>query len=217
MRPITLACSAIAAFLLVSAPAWPQQEQKASQSEKQTAAQNQTASGTQAPAPAAAQDPLAEAARKAREAQKNAPKATKVFDNDNIPTAGDISSVGEAAAPSEAAAPGASAQGQSTPGTGASGNDEQTWRRKFADLRHRLQQDQAELDIMQRELGVLSVQFYADPTKQMQQQLSREDINKKTAAIEAKKKAVAADQQAISDAEGALRKAGGDPGWANPQ
>jgi hypothetical protein len=215
MRPITLASSAIAAFLLVSAPAWPQQEQKPAQNEKQTAAQNQPASGTQAPA--APEDALAEAARKAREAEKKAPKATKVFDNDNIPTVGEISTVGEAAAPSKAAAPGGSAQGQSTPGTGASGNDEQTWRKKFADLRHKLQQDQAELDIMQRELGVLNVQYYSDPNKEMQQQLSREDIDKKTAAIEAKKKDVDADQQAISDAEDALRKAGGDPGWANPQ
>jgi hypothetical protein len=70
---------------------------------------------------------------------------------------------------------------------------------------------------MQRELGVLNMQYYSDPNKAMQQQLSRDDINKKSAAIDAKKKQVADDQQAISDAEDALRKAGGDPGWANPQ
>ena len=67
---------------------------------------------------------------------------------------------------------------------------------------------------MQRELGVLNMQYYSDPNKAMQQQLSRDDINKKTSDIDAKKKDVEADQQAIDDAEDDLRKAGGDPGWA---
>ena len=50
--------------------------------------------------------------------------------------------------------------------------------------------------------------------KGMQQGLTRSDINEKTAKIEAKKKQIAADQQAISDAEDELRKSGGDSGWA---
>ena len=48
----------------------------------------------------------------------------------------------------------------------------------------------------------------------MQQQLTRSDINEKTAEIDAKQKEIEADQQAIDDAEDDLRKAGGDPGWA---
>jgi hypothetical protein len=48
----------------------------------------------------------------------------------------------------------------------------------------------------------------------MQQDLTREDINKKTSDIEAKKQQIEADKQAIADAEDDLRKAGGDPGWA---
>ena len=67
---------------------------------------------------------------------------------------------------------------------------------------------------MQRELGVLDLQNYSDPMKGMQQGLTRSDINEKTAKIEAKKKQIAADQQAISDAEDQLRKSGGDSGWA---
>ncbi len=70
------------------------------------------------------------------------------------------------------------------------------------------------LDLSQRELGTLSTQFYSDPNKQMQQQLTRSDINKKTAEIDKAKAQVDADQQAISDAEDDLRKSGGDPGWA---
>jgi hypothetical protein len=57
------------------------------------------------------------------------------------------------------------------------------------------------------------VQYYNDPVKAMQQQLSRDDINKKTADIDAKKKQIEADQQAIEDAQDELRKSGGDPGW----
>ena len=218
MRPSTLIPCLLAAFLFAAGPVWPGQEQpKQSQSEQTGAAKNQAGNAkNEAQAPVAPQDALAEAARKARAAQQNAPTPDMVFTNDNIPTPGGISSVGPvpqgASSPSGSAANEAKVSPKSAPA-----NDEQTWRARFSGLRHKLDQDQAELDIMQRELGVLNVQFYSDPTKQMQQQLSREDINKKTAAIEEKKKQVAADQQAISDAEEALRRAGGDPGWANPQ
>ncbi len=41
---------------------------------------------------------------------------------------------------------------------------------------------------MQRELGVLDVQYYNGPVKGMQQGYSRSDINEKTDKIEAKKK-----------------------------
>ncbi len=95
-----------------------------------------------------------------------------------------------------------------------SGNDEKAWRERFAKLRNKLDQDQADLDIMQRELGVLDVQYYNDPMKGMQQGYTRSDINEKTAKIDAKKKQIEADQQAISDAEDELRRSGGDPGWA---
>ena len=67
---------------------------------------------------------------------------------------------------------------------------------------------------MQRELGVLNLQYYNDPVKAMQQDLTRSDINEKTAKIAAKEKEIEADRQAISDAEDDLRQAGGDPGWA---
>jgi hypothetical protein len=67
---------------------------------------------------------------------------------------------------------------------------------------------------MQRELGVLDVQNYSDPVKAMQQEMTRSDINQKTADIDAKSKQIDADKQAIADAEDDLRKAGGDPGWS---
>ena len=88
------------------------------------------------------------------------------------------------------------------------------WRDKFAKLNHQLDQDQATLDVLQRELGVLSNQYYGgDPVKAMQQGMSQSEITDKNAKIDAKKKDVEADKQAIADAEADLRKAGGDPGW----
>ena len=174
--------------------------------------QNTTSSaGTETPQASSSQGSLADAARKARE-QKKGEKPAKVFTNDNIPTSGGISVASAQGAPKE----GDAAVAETSPSASGnpSGKDEKGWRDKFAKLRQKLQRDQENLDVMQRELGVLSMQYYPDPNKAMQQQLSRDDINKKTADIDNKKKDIANDEQAISDAEDDLRKAGGDPGWA---
>ena len=157
------------------------------------------------------QESLAEAARKAQEEKKALPKAAKVFTNDNLPPEGVAPKPEVTAAP---AGPQAPKPSEGAAAAGLSGTDEKGWRERFADLRHKLEQDQADLQVMQRELGVLNEQYYGDPNKAMHQQYSREDINKKTADIEARKKQVAEDQQAIDDAETDLRHAGGDPSWA---
>lgn len=216
MRPSIAIPAVLAAFLCLSVPARPQQtQQKPAQTDQQTSpAQNKAANAASQQTATPPVDSLAEAAKKARAAEKNAPKTARVFTNDNIPTAGGVSEVGSETSGDSGA--GANDQAKGSAKTGAT-NDEATWRGRFAKLRHKLEQDQAELDIMQRELGVLNMQYYSDPNKAMQQQLSRDDIDKKSAAIDAKKKQVAEDQQAISDAEDDLRKAGGDPGWASPQ
>jgi hypothetical protein len=176
----------------------------------QTSAQGDLPAATSG-APVAPQDPLAEAARKARNKQNKESKTPKVFTNDNIPTTGGISTVGSASASGDATAV---ASDPATEKGGDRSKEEKMWRDKFAHLRAKLDQDKSDADVMQRELGVLNVQYYNDPVKAMQQGLTREDINKKTADIDAKKQAAVADQQAIDDAEDDLRKAGGDPGWA---
>jgi hypothetical protein len=167
--------------------------------------------GTQTPQTAPTQTSLADLARKARD-EKKAAKPVKVFTNDNIPTSGGLSLAGStsATASGDTAATAASTDASASPRD----KEEKAWRDKFAKLRQKLETDKQDLDVMQRELGTLSLQYYPDPNKAMQQQLSRDDINKKTAEIEAKKKGIADDQQAIDDAEDDLRKAGGDPGWA---
>ena len=195
MRRI-LGLAAVAGIVVFPAGAWCQQANRQS-------GQEQTQASSTQPAPQ--KDSLAAAARKAREQKKESPKAARVFTNDNIPTAGGISSVGSSS-PASA--------GNSTATGPASSDNEKGWRDRFARLNQKLDQDKQELEVMQRELGVLNVQYYNDPVKAMQQQYSRSDINEKTAKIDAKKKEIEADQQAISDAEDELRRAGGDPGWA---
>jgi len=205
MRRILWLCAAVLVFAasgVIRAQAQPQD---------QTSSQ---ASQTAAPAAAPQQDPLVEAARKARAEKKDAPKATKVFTNDDLPTQGAVSTVG--AAPADTSADTSTDTSTAAP---AAGNDEKAWKDKFASLRHKLEQDQADLDVLQREAGVGMVQFYGgNPQKAAQDQESQQPMgaayDKKVSDIDAKKKDVEADQQAISDAEDELRKAGGDPGWA---
>jgi len=233
-----LLCAAVAAFLLLSGHAFAFQNAQGQPSQNQAQQQQSAAPSTSAPASAAAPaaqapssqstvvsipvqttDPLVAAARKAREQKKDqaGAKPARVFNNDNIPTQGGVSAVGEnAAAPDAAAGDAAAAGNGSAPassGTSAAAG-EKAWRERFARLRKKMEQDQTDLDLLQRELGVLDVQYYNDPVKGMQQGYSRSDINEKTDKIEAKKKVIEADQQAISDAEEELHRAGGDPGWA---
>jgi hypothetical protein len=212
-----LLSAAVAAFLLLSGDAFARQNAQGqpSQNQAQQSQQSQQAppsSASQASAPAAApapssqstvvsppphEDSLVAAARKAREQKKDqaGAKPPRVFNNDNIPTAGGVSAVGQN--PPEVDGTDAAAGAAPAPAAGTSaGSDEKTWRKRFADLRKKLEQ------------------YYNDPVKSMQQGYSRSDINEKTDKIEGKKKDIDADEQAIANAEDELQKAGGDPGWA---
>ena len=189
-----------------------QQTQQSGQSQASAPSKTQTSETQRAAKP----DPLVEAARKNREAQKNAPKASAVFTNDNIPaTPGAVSVVGSTTTETSGKS---STSSDKTAGAGQSGasakNDEATWRKKFADARQKLAQDQTELSVLQRESDQLQLQYYPDPTKALMQSVDRSDIIKKQKTIDDKKKEIDADQQAISALESELRKAGGDPGWA---
>lgn len=178
--------------------------------DKQAAQQSKSAAQAAPQTTPAKTESLADAARKARPAEKNAPKATTVFTNDNIPTSSSgVSVVGNSAAASSDQSASAPAQASDE-----KDNDEAAWRQKFADARHKIDQDKQELSVMQRELGELNVQFYTSPMQAMSQSYSRSDINEKQNAIEAKQKQLAADQQALSNLQDELRKAGGDSAWA---
>jgi hypothetical protein len=203
---------AAAVFLLAPANDFACQHDQSQPTSQEGSAQksdSQAKPSAQTSQPSPAQpDPLVAAARRAREEKKEPAKPGRVFTNDNLPTTGGISAVGQTTAAGSGDKAGASVSDNSIEA------QEKTWRERFAKLRHKVEQDQQELDVMQRELGVLDVQYYSNPVKAMQQDLTRSDINKKTSDIDAKKAQVAADKQAILDAEDDLRKAGGDPGWA---
>ncbi len=152
---------------------------------------------------------IADAARKAREAKKAEPKSGKVFTNENLPGTGDVNVVGSETEAANPGAPPSSSSKQSL------AQQEQYWRDRFAKARGKLDRDQAELDVLQREMDRLQLQFYPnDPQKQLIQSVTRSDINNQQAKIEKKKADIAADKQALSDLDDALRHAGGDPGWA---
>ncbi len=202
-----LCLAAIAAFSAFAPSGYCQQQDAAKQASPDSAA-SQTAAQAPPQAASAPQESLADAARRAREQKKDTPKQAKVITNDNIPKEGGISAVGEEPPAAE------NAENAPAEADKAAKSDEKKWRDRFEKLRHKLEQDQTDLDVMQRELGVLNLQYYNDPVKAMQQELTRSDINEKTAKIAAKQKEIEADKQAISDAEDDLRQAGGDPGWA---
>jgi len=236
MRRTLWISAALAAVMLPAAGLSAQEQQNQSQqSQSQTQSQSQSQSQPQsateknrqqpsttqsqasqgAKAASTQQDSLADAARKAREQKKDSAKPAKVFTNDDLPGAGGISTVGDEKQPPGAGVDAADATAQ---GPGAA-NDEKTWRARFAKLRHKLDQDQDELDVLQREVGVAQVQYYGgDPNKAVGDQSGQQpfgtEYTKKVAEIDAKKKQIEADKQAIADAEDELRRAGGDPGWA---
>jgi hypothetical protein len=174
-------------------------------------------------------DPVADAARKAREQKKkDTVKPKRVITDDDVnhlvsgaaPTAGDA---GAAATTEEGAAKNPDAQGKGAQGKDAAGktteseeSPETKWRKQFREAYANLDRAQRELDVLQREDNKAQVQYYSDPQKALAEQYTRKDINDKDAKIAAKRKEIDQIKQQISDMEDALRKSGGDPGWANP-
>ena len=166
-------------------------------------------------------DPVADAARKAREQKKKeAPKPKKVYTDDDlnhaIPETTSTSTDKPADGSKDAASKNGTDQTNAAAGPETDKDREGKWRKRFKDAYGKLAQAEKELDILQREDNKAQVQYYSDPQKAMQEQYSRKDINEKNSKIDAKKKEIAQLKQQISDMEDALRKDGGDPGWAAP-
>jgi chromosome segregation ATPase len=169
-------------------------------------------------------DPVADAARKAREEKekKSAQKPKKVYTDDDVkPATPEKPAVQNASAATPATGGAESAPATTTAGAQkAEGeekedpNSEKAWRKRFSAQHQKIANAERELDILQRELQKSQVQYYADPTKAMNEQNNRAEVNEKTAKIEAKKKELAQLRQQLDDMESELRKAGGDPGWA---
>src|SRR5713226_2259764 len=92
--------------------------------------------------------------------------------------------------------------------------NEAYWRKQFAAIDYKITTAQTELDILQRELNLGSVQYYPNPNTAMKESLTRKDINEHRKAIEEKKKEIAELKKQRDDLEDSLRHAGEPPGWA---
>jgi hypothetical protein len=95
--------------------------------------------------------------------------------------------------------------------------DEKTevyWRKQFVAIDYKITTLQTELDILQRELNLGSVQYYPNPSTAMKESITRKEINEHRKAIEDKKKEIVELKKQRDDLEDALRHAGGPAGWA---
>jgi len=161
-------------------------------------------------------DAVADAARKARETKKDAPKPKKVYTDDDLkksppaPDAAPTSAAGNASGTPD----GKTAQNEGDATKTEDPNGETAWRKRFKDHRAKIAKAEKELDILGRELEKAQVEYYPDPQKAMTQQNSRAEINAISAKLDAKKKELDQLKQALDDLEDQLRKSGGDPGWA---
>jgi hypothetical protein len=176
------------------------------------AAQDMEASSPQEPS-------VADAARRAREQKKTEPAAKQVWTNDNIPQAPrEVPAEAKAAAEGGAAEEGA-AGAKATDEVKKSAELEAQWRQKFADARKKLDDDQKDLELMERELGLKRQQYYSDPNTAMRDQYQRDSgsggaVNDLVKKIDDQKKKIDADKQAIDNLEEQLRKAGLPSGWS---
>jgi chromosome segregation ATPase len=181
-----------------------------------------TAGQPQGSSPQQTGDPVADAARKAREAKKEAPKPKKVYTDDDVKASAPQPATASATAPVDAGEKTAAKTGQAAEDTAKPADDAQkedpngeaAWRKRFQAQRDKIAKAEKELDILGRELEKAQVEYYPDPQKAMTQQNSRAQVNEISAKIDAKKKELEQLRQGLGDLEDQLRKSGGDPGWA---
>lgn len=160
---------------------------------------------------------LLEAARKAREAKKTAPRAKYVFTNDNIPKSGGLSEVSSTVpAPPPAKAAAGKAAEEETKSEEDRRKEEADWRKKFSETRAKLASAEKELDVLQRETNLNRLQYYSDPNVTLREEYTRSNINKGKAAIDAKKIEIEQLKKALETLEDDLRRAGLPPAWARP-
>ena len=175
---------------------------------------------------------LGEAARRAQEQKKEAPRAKRVYGNEDLATAGTISVVGSAQASgsttpsgSVAGTVGAVATGTTTgvttgaatkPGDKAkdSAANEAAWRKKFSELRDKIALKAKEIDVTQRELNLKQQQYYSDPNVALREQYSRSDINDSKTKIDDMRRELVEMQAQLTDLDDQLRRAGLPSSWS---
>lgn len=165
---------------------------------------------------------LAELARQQRARKAQQGKAVKVFTNDQLSRPSSSSSrtatrAAEAQKPEDEEQ--VDAAGTTEAGTAESAREERArlekeYREKFAQLREELSYEERKLDVMQRELNLMQIQYYSDPNVAMREQHERGEINQRMQDLEAQKAAVEQKKAAITAMEEELRREGLPVGWS---
>lgn len=159
-------------------------------------------------------DPVADAARKARESKKDAPKPKKVYTDDDFKSAAPEPAAASGDKSGKAAAAKAGDKAKTEDAPEEDPNGESAWRKRFQAQRNKIAKTEREIDVLTREFEKAQIEYYPDPQKALTQQNTRADINEKQAKIDAKKAELAQLKQGLDDLADQLRKSGGDPGWA---
>jgi hypothetical protein len=156
---------------------------------------------------------VAEAARKAKEQQKNAPKATTVWTNDSIGNVqGTINVVGKPSAPQAAptlagAQPGATGVSTAVVAPEVSEADRAKLQGELDDAKKALAGVKTDLDIAQRKYDLDSAQYYGTPNYAANQQ-GQVTLNNEKTDIASKKQSVDAAQKKVDDLEKQLKALG---------
>lgn len=140
-------------------------------------------------------------------------KSAKVFTNDDMPAAkpGDLVELSTTQPEGGEKAKGESRQGGTR--TSSDAHDEKYYHEAMQALRDRKALHERELAVLDQKLGQNQTQFYADPNKTLQQEYSRDDINKKNSDMEKKKQEIDDDDKAIADLQDQLQREGKPAGW----
>lgn len=158
-------------------------------------------------------DPLAAAARRAREKQKEQTNPAKVWDNDNLPTAGDVNVVGPPAPSSstEAAAGSAeqTAEESATPATGSTAKiDKSELEAQLKSAKDNLKRLQSQLDFAQRKLALDQQTFYQNPNY-ASDRAGAQALKDEQSQIDAQKQQVDAAQKKVDELTSKLQAQSG--------
>jgi hypothetical protein len=164
------------------------------------------------------EDPVAAAARRVREQKKQQTKATKVWDNENIPKdPGALSVVGQSAPENEAAPSDSSASTGTKPAAAGNGGkvaltpaeQKSVIESDLAAAKEQLQTLQNDFDILQRKY-TLDQQMYYGRTDFASDKAGAASLQDEQNQIDAKQQEMIAAQQKVADLQAKLNAAGTD-------
>jgi hypothetical protein len=165
------------------------------------------------------QDPVAEAARRAREQKQQQAKATKVWNNDNIPKSPDgLSVIGQAPPENQATSADSSANAQKPAASGdekkaaapAAAGQKSAVESELAAAKEQLQTLQNDLDILQRKYTLDQQMYYGRPNYAADK-AGAASLQDEQDQIDAKQQEMIAAQQKIADLQAKLNAASPAP------